>query len=77
MSCCVCAILRPLTQEIPLSFLLNVSSFLTPDRLEKLNGIGFVWSVRGEAIEESGEVIKDEEKVEDGVKVKEAASVEI
>jgi len=25
------------------------SSFLTPDRLEKLNGIGFVWSVRGES----------------------------
>ena len=25
------------------------SSFLTPDRLEKLNSIGFVWSVRGES----------------------------
>ena len=25
------------------------SSFLTPDRLEKLNTIGFVWSVRGES----------------------------
>lgn len=24
-------------------------SFLTPDRLEKLNSIGFVWSVRGES----------------------------
>ena len=27
---------------------LSFSSFLTPDRLEKLNTIGFVWSVRGE-----------------------------
>lgn len=35
---------------IPLEMLfLNKSSFLTPDRLEKLNSIGFVWSVRGES----------------------------
>jgi hypothetical protein len=27
----------------------NFSSFLTPDRLEKLDSIGFVWSVRGES----------------------------
>ena len=27
----------------------NFSSFLTPDRLEKLNSIGFAWSVRGES----------------------------
>ena len=33
-------------------FVSPISSFLTPDRLEKLNSIGFVWSVRGETIDE-------------------------
>jgi hypothetical protein len=27
-------------------------SFLTPDRLEKLNAVGFVWTVRGETAED-------------------------
>ena len=39
------------------------SSFLTPDRHEKLNSIGFVWSVRGETIDEldAEQMIKESE----------------
>jgi len=33
-------------------------SFLTPDRLEKLNSIGFVWSVRGESSSATTEKIE-------------------
>ncbi|KAG7346386.1 helicase domain protein [Nitzschia inconspicua] len=48
-------------------------SFLTPDRLEKLNSIGFVWSVRGETIDDGPDVMvpppkkeeEEEEKVEE------------
>jgi len=35
-------------------------SFLTPDRLEKLNSIGFVWSVRGESSSTSSTTEKNE-----------------
>ena len=38
----------------------NFSSFLTPDRLEKLNSIGFVWSVRGESSSTSSATEKNE-----------------
>lgn len=46
------------------------SSFLTPDRLEKLNSIGFVWTVRGESMEGGDDMVmppspKKEEKVEE------------
>eukprot|EP00539_Tryblionella_compressa_P005631 CAMPEP_0178762858 /NCGR_PEP_ID=MMETSP0744-20121128/16788_1 /TAXON_ID=913974 /ORGANISM="Nitzschia punctata, Strain CCMP561" /LENGTH=408 /DNA_ID=CAMNT_0020417607 /DNA_START=142 /DNA_END=1368 /DNA_ORIENTATION=- len=42
-------------------------SFLTPDRLEKLNSIGFVWSVRGETVDDDPTssrpaAVKEEEK---------------
>jgi hypothetical protein len=49
------------------------SSFLTPDRLEKLNGIGFVWSVRGETIDDGliPETISFTKKEEVEVEVKE------
>jgi hypothetical protein len=43
---------------------------LTPDRLEKLNSIGFVWTVRGESMEGGDDMVmppspKKEEKVEE------------
>ena len=46
------------------------SSFLTPDRLEKLNSIGFVWSVRGETIDEldADQMIKESEAVKEEAK---------
>lgn len=41
-------------------------SFLTPDRLEKLTSIGFVWSVRGEsATPVKAAATKDESAAED------------
>jgi hypothetical protein len=54
---------------------------LTPDRLEKLNSIGFVWSVRGETIEEGDAsihgLVKDEEKEDEKLKNEVDPSVEI
>ena len=44
-------------------------SFLTPDRLEKLTSIGFVWSVRGEsATPVKAAATKDESAAEGGDK---------
>jgi hypothetical protein len=38
-----------------ISPLFCASSFLTPDRLEKLNGIEFAWAVRGDTAEDGGD----------------------
>ena len=58
-------------------------SFLTADRLEKLNAIGFVWSVRGDVSDDPGpkaaeivadlkekESVKEEAKDDDDKKEK-------
>jgi hypothetical protein len=49
-----CAILRRRYQQTKPTHFLPLSSFLTPDRLEKLNGIEFAWAVRGDTAEEAG-----------------------
>lgn len=66
----------PLTQNSPFCF----SSFLTPDRLEKLNGIEFAWAVRGDTADDAGNsdepaagggTVQAESKEEEGAAKKE------
>ena len=42
-------------------------SFLTPDRLEKLNSIGFVWAVRGDVVDFDEPPMDDKSAAEDKV----------